>query len=118
MYKIWIMSIFSDNLRARIEGCSLSQGKIADMIGELRPNFNQAVSGKRALTDVQLRKLSNIPELNLSYEELILWKMQDELFKMSEKYPLLKRHLEYSPPDKWQKEIEEAKNKPPKREAC
>jgi transcriptional regulator with XRE-family HTH domain len=87
VFKIQAMSYFSDNLRDRIERSALSQGKIADAIGELRANFNQVVAGKRSLSEEKMQKLATLSEVDVTFEELKYWRYMDELAVLKEKYP-------------------------------
>jgi len=107
MLKIQTMGYFSSNLRKYIEQSGLSQGKVADKIGELRTNFNHAVNGKRPLTDDKLRKLAAISELGLTYEELRQWQALDALDKLCEKYPEIKELVEHLSPEQVKQAFEE-----------
>lgn len=72
------MSYFSEKLKEAIDSSGLSQGKIADTIGELRSNFNAFVNGKRALTDDKIQKMVSIPELKLDFMTLKSWQALDQ----------------------------------------
>jgi transcriptional regulator with XRE-family HTH domain len=75
---MFVMSFFSDSLKAAIESSGLSQGKIADEIGVLRSNFNAFVNGKRPLTEDKLEKLLAISQLKLSKKQIEAWQAMDE----------------------------------------
>lgn len=71
--------IFSSSLKSRVELAGLAPHAVAVAAGINPPNFYNILSGRKKPSDGDIERLSRLPDLNVSRDELLAWRDLDRL---------------------------------------
>lgn len=72
------MNNFGKNFSELLKQKGLNPNKLAKLLGEDAPLIHKIAKGHRSPSDRIIQKLIAMPELNLTYEELLAWQLADK----------------------------------------